>query len=98
MNEKKIAKQLIEFHKATFDNAFDSLSAFNEQSEKMIDAFLQQAPWLPAEGRAVINEWMNGYKKGRIDFKTAVDENYTKVEKYFSSAKVEAKVRTAKAK
>jgi hypothetical protein len=98
MDDKKIAKQLIDFHKATFDNTFDSLSALNVQTEKMVEGFLQQAAWLPSEGRQVINDWVNMYKKGRIDFKTAVDESYAKVEEYFSGNAAEQKTKTARKK
>ena len=98
MKNKIIARQLIEFHKSTFDNTFDSLTALQQQTENMIQAFLMQAGWLPSEGREVINQWVDIYKKGQIDFKKTMDENYAKVEEYFSTATAEPKVKTSQKK
>ena len=98
MKNKKIAKQLIEFHKATFDNTFNSLAVLHEQTEKMVQIFLQQAAWLPAEGKKAINDWVNIYKQGRIDFKTSADKNYAKVEEYFSADEVGQKTKSTRTK
>ncbi len=49
----------------------------------MGQATLDQAAWLPEEGRKVISDLMAAYKKGRDDFKKGVDEAFKKVEAYF---------------
>jgi hypothetical protein len=41
---------------------------------------------MPAEGKKAITDWIKAYKRGREDFKAAVDDNYRKVEEYFASA------------
>ena len=84
MEPKVIAKQMIDFQKTTFDNAFNAVAMFQGQTEKMADTMLDQAVWLPEEGRKAINEWVNAYKKGRENFKKAVDENFKKVEDIFT--------------
>ncbi len=86
MEPLKLAKQMIDFNKATFDNSFSSMVLLQEQSEKMVKAFLDQANWLPEEGKKVLNEWVTAYKKGREDFKKMVDESYKKVDDYFADA------------
>jgi hypothetical protein len=91
MENKIIVKQIIDFHKSTFDNTFNSFAILQRQAEKMVQTFLQQATWLPAEGKAAINEWVNVYNKGRIGFKEAVDNNYKKVEAYFAAGETAAK-------
>ena len=96
MENKIIAKQIIDFHKSTFDNTFNSLTILQEQTEKMVQTFLQQATWLPAEGKAAVNEWVNVYNKGRIGFKAAADNNYKKVEEYFAADKNAVKTDKAK--
>lgn len=98
MENKIIARQVIEFQKATFDNTFNSLAVLQEQAETMVGAFLEQAAWLPAEGKEAVKNWVNTYKKGRIDFKEAADKNYAKVEEYFSADRAAAKVKTSKTK
>jgi hypothetical protein len=84
MDPKQIAKQMIKFSKTTFDNTFDATTALQEQTEKMMAMYLDQAPLIPAEGKKAINDWLKAYKKGRVDFKAAADENYKKVEDFFA--------------
>ena len=52
----------------------------------MLGTFLQQAAWLPEDGKKAINDWMAAYKKGCEDFKNLVNENYQKVEDFFADA------------
>ena len=80
IDKKQIAKQMIQFNKAAFDNSFKAMTLVAEQNEKMMEAFLGQASWLPEEGQKALKEWMASYKKGCQEFKKTVDENYTKVE------------------
>lgn len=83
MNSKMIAKQIIDFNKANFDNTFDAITILQNHSEKMIDLFLAKATFFPPEGKKVIGEWVSSFKKGREDFKTAVDSNFKSVEDFF---------------
>jgi polyhydroxyalkanoate synthesis regulator phasin len=84
MDQKLIAKQMIQFNKTAFDNSFNAMTMVYEQSEKMVDTFLQQAAWMPEEGKKAIETWMQSYKKGCEDFKKMADKNYQKVEAFFS--------------
>ncbi len=85
METGKIAKQMIDFQKTTFDNTFNAMVALQEQTESMVNVLMEQSAGLPEEGKKVINEWVTAYKKGRDDFKNSVDENFSKVEEFFSA-------------
>lgn len=85
MDPKQIAKQIVDFNKTAFDNSFEAMSALQDQAEKMFTASMEQTSFFPAEGKKLINEWIKTYKKGREDFKAAADENFKKVEAYFSA-------------
>jgi hypothetical protein len=85
MDPKQIAKQMVDFNKTAFDNSFEAMSALQDQAEKMFAASIEQTSFFPAEGKKLINEWIKTYKKGREDFKAAADENFKKVEAYFSA-------------
>jgi polyhydroxyalkanoate synthesis regulator phasin len=76
MDPKQIAKQMIQFNKTTFDNTFDAITILQEQTEKLIGKYLEQAPMIPAEGKKAIADWMKAYKKSREEFKAVVDEKY----------------------
>jgi hypothetical protein len=83
MDHKQIAKQMVQFNKTAFDNSFKAMSLVYEQNEKMMQAFMGQAGWIPEEGRKALQDWMGSYKKGCDDFKKMVDDNYAKVEAFF---------------
>ncbi len=83
MDQKQIAKQMIQFNKTAFDNSFSAMTMVYEQNEKMLETFLTQASGLPEEGKKAIKEWMTSYSTGCSDVKKQVDENYAKVEEYF---------------
>jgi len=85
MEPKQIAKQMIQFNKAAFDNTFNAMTVLQEQTEKMVNNYLEQAPMIPAEGKRAIADWMKAYKKGREDFKSTVEDNYKKVEDFFAA-------------
>ena len=57
-----------------------------KQNEKMTNSFLDQAAWLPEEGKKTVNEWMRIFKKGCDDFKKTTDQNYKNVEKLFAGS------------
>jgi hypothetical protein len=98
MDNIEIAKQLLAYHKTAFDNTFRSVSALQEQTEKMMGNFLQQASWLPSETKEAITQWLDAYKKGREEFKKTADQNYEKVTQYFSKEEVASKPKAKKAK
>lgn len=84
MEQFQIFKQMIQFNKTAFDNSYNTLEMFREQNEKMTSSLLDQAAWMPEEGKKAINKWMQTYKKGCDDFKKTADQNYKKVENFFS--------------
>jgi hypothetical protein len=89
MDPKDIAKQMIQFTKTTFDNTFNAMIVMQEQTEKMIGMYLEQAPLLPAEWKKAIADWMKAYKKGCDEFKTFVDEK-NQLQSIISAAPLEA--------
>jgi polyhydroxyalkanoate synthesis regulator phasin len=85
MDPKQIARQMIQFNKTAFDNIFDAITVLQEQIGKLITMYMDQAPLLPEEGKKAIMDWMKAYKKGREEFRAAVDENY-KLQNMISTA------------
>ena len=86
MDQKQIARQMIQFNKSAFDNSFNAMTMVYEQNEKMVGSFMEQATWLPEAGKKAINDWLQAYKKGCQDFKKQVDDNYQKVEEFFAGS------------
>jgi len=85
MDPKQIAKQMVDFNKTAFDNSFDAMSTIQDQTEKMFSAMMEQTVFFPEEGKKLVNEWIKTYKKSREEFKATADDNFKKVEAFFSS-------------
>jgi uncharacterized protein Yka (UPF0111/DUF47 family) len=82
--QKQMLKQMIEFNQATFNNAYNAIALLQDQFERVAGTVLDQATWLPAEGRQAIENWVESYKTGREQFKKYVDDSYKKVEEFFA--------------
>jgi polyhydroxyalkanoate synthesis regulator phasin len=85
MENDKMVKQMIDYHKAAFETSFNSVLMLQEQTNKALDNILQQSPLLPEQMKAFINEWTNISKKVTADFKEAVDHNYSKLKEILAS-------------
>jgi polyhydroxyalkanoate synthesis regulator phasin len=77
---------MIDFYKSTFDNSFNAMVMLQEQTEKTMRTALEQAAWLPAEGKKVVDEWVKAYKQGRDEFKKVVEDNFKKVDDFFNQS------------
>ncbi len=89
--DHKIARQVIDFQKAAFETTFNAITMFQDQAEKAVNTFLDTGIWpVPEEGKKVLNEWIQSYKKGREEFKKSMDDSFKKVEGFFGSKKSQA--------
>jgi len=91
MDPKKMAKQTLDFYRSTFENSFKALSMLQEQSQRMMDMYLDQAAGFPEEGKKAVRDWVNAYKKGSQDFKKTVDESFARLDQYFVAEEKEKK-------
>jgi hypothetical protein len=83
MQPKEMLKQMIEFNKSAYENALKNMNILQEQMEKVINLYIDQAPGMSEEGKKAAKEWAAMYKKGYEDFKKLVDDNFKKMEDFF---------------
>lgn len=81
MFNQTMYNQVLDFQKATFNNSFTAMAKMQEQGEAMLNVFLNQASWLPEEGRKTIKEWTKGYQTARDEFQKITNENFKSFEK-----------------
>jgi 4-alpha-glucanotransferase len=84
MEHYQIFNQMAQFNKTAFDSSYNAMTMFREHNQKMATSLLDQATWMPEQGKKAITEWMKSYNKGCEDFKKIVDQNYQNLEKYFT--------------
>ncbi|HPC47398.1 MAG TPA: hypothetical protein PLW83_05090 [Deltaproteobacteria bacterium] len=85
MDPKALMRQVIDVQKSTFTNSFNAIEMMQDQYEKMMNTFLGQAPWIPSDARKALGDWVGSCKKAREDFKRSMDENFARLEEYFTS-------------
>ena len=86
MDQSIFIKQYMDFNRTTFNNMLNAIDLFQQQSEGMTASLLDQATWVPDEGKKAIKDWIDSVKKGREDFKKIVDDNFSKVEDSFKGS------------
>ena len=86
MDQSIFIKQFMDFNRTTFNNMLNAIDLFQQQSEGMTASLLDQATWVPDEGKKAIKDWIDSVKKGREDFKKIVDDNFSKVEDSFKGS------------
>ncbi len=84
MEMPQMAKQMVEFQKVTFNNAFNTLTMFQDQAEKLVNTFLDQNPAIPQQSREAFRDWLNMCKKARDDYKKTIDDSFKNLESYLS--------------
>ena len=79
MDTTWMAKQMIDLQKTVFNNTYSAVTVFQDHAEKTANTLLDQATWIPEEGRMAVGLWSELYKKGQSEVKAAVDENYKRL-------------------
>ncbi|MGB5987130.1 MAG: hypothetical protein WBG37_17635, partial [Desulfobacterales bacterium] len=80
---RQIAQQMMDFQKLTFAGFYDALTLAQNQAASTVTMTLDQAAWLPPEGRKAILSWMDACQEGREQFKSLVQESYSSMERCF---------------
>ena len=83
MEYNQITKQAIDFQKSIFMSGYNAMTMVQDQFERVAKTALEQATWLPAEGRQAIEKGTETYKSACQIFKQQVDDSYKQVEKAF---------------
>ena len=74
MDQKQIAKQVMEFNKTAFDNTFNTMTTLQDNAAKLVFGFIENNPLIPENGKTSINQYLDAYKKGRDDFKNSTSK------------------------
>jgi hypothetical protein len=80
MNQSDLMKQAINFNQSSFNSAYDATVMVQNQFEKVATSILDQAAWMPEEGRKAIDNYVDVYKSGRDQFKKYMDDSFKKAE------------------
>lgn len=82
MIPNQLFKQMTDFNRVAFNNAFNAMVMFQDQAEKMTQSLMDKSPLLPKEAAKAMEDWLKTYKQGREQFKSFMDENFKKAESF----------------
>ena len=80
METTKFAKQTLGFQKTIFENSFNALIMVQDQTEKMVNGYLDQLPWVTGEGKKSLQASIEIAKNARDDFNKAVEDGFNTIE------------------
>jgi len=92
----KISRQVLDFQKSTFDNAFDAMLKIQDQSSSMTASLMGENKFLPEEGRKMLEEWRLSLRKNQFEFKKKFDDNYSQFMSFLAPETSEPESKFAK--
>ena len=75
----QIFKQTLGFQRTLFDNAFNLITKYQENTEELTNSILDRYLNVPEEWRREVGKWSQNLRDGRVQFKKIVDEGFDKV-------------------
>lgn len=72
-----MAKQMIDLQRVSVEGVISNMITFWDQTGSVLNSFLNQAAWIPEEGKKAFREWIDNNKRGCETLKTAVNDGYT---------------------
>lgn len=85
METAKIAKQAMGFQKSFLDNSYNAMCIVQDQTETMLTGFMNQVPWMTADGKKAMAGTLDYSKKFRVDFKKTIDDGYKNLDSFFEA-------------
>ena len=89
MEFTNMTKQMIDFQKTMFNNAFNAITMFQDQTDSFGRAMVDQNPVMPQEAKNAVKSWLEMNKKARDSYKQTIEESFKNMEGSFSSKKAE---------
>ncbi len=81
MEYSQIPTKFVDFQKMSFDSLYSAVSLVQDQVASTMDMMINRAPWIPEDGRTMMQRWMDIYKDERNRFKSYVDISFSALEK-----------------
>ena len=79
----KVAQQMIDMQRTIVEGMIGNMIIFWDQTGSICNSFLNQAAWMPEEGKKALHGWIDGNKTGCETLKEYVINGYANLGKYF---------------
>lgn len=81
-------QEWLKFQKMTLDHSLQSMSQLQEYMTKQMMSCIEANPLLTEEGKKLISDWIEAYRRGYDELKSRADANYEKAEAFFNKKTV----------
>lgn len=98
MEINNMTKQMMDFQKTMFNNAFNTITMFQDQTDSFGRAMVDQNPVMPQEAKDAVKNWMEMSKKARDSYKQTLEESFKSMESSFSAKETDSAKTTDSAK
>ena len=85
MDAMQVTKQMISFQKQTINNFQNAWDMAQTQTSNAMDKMIDQATWMPSEGRQALENWRSLMKQERERFTAYVDQSFSIYEKMLTA-------------
>ncbi len=86
MTNIDIIKKALQYNKAAFENIYTSVSAVQEENRKVAGDVISKAAFLPEEGKAAAQKWLQVSREAGEKFREDVLKGHEQIEKYIEAA------------
>ena len=80
----RTARSVVKLQQKTFDSAFDLIAQLQDHSQKTLSEMVDNANWMPEEGKEIVDEWLATLHSGRKQFQKTVDKSFTLLSDYLN--------------
>jgi polyhydroxyalkanoate synthesis regulator phasin len=80
LDYSKMAQEFFALSKNYWANTMEMMAMFQTQNEKMLNTLIENGLVSQAEGRKMLQEWLNRSKEAREDFTKTMEDNWKKAE------------------
>lgn len=86
MEQNQAIKQAIEYNRKGFESFFTATEQFQSKAEEYTGQALEQAQFIPEQGKAFARQWIEAGQKARGGVKEAVLKGYERLEQFVTPA------------
>lgn len=76
MMETQLMQPIVGAPKVAFQTWFQSVSAMQDQTMKVMDTLWSQVPIVPEKNKKMLAEWTDTFQKGREEMKKVIDHGF----------------------
>ena len=76
MHAGNYVQTVVALHKTAFQSSFNALSMVQELTENAIQLACAQVPWIPDQGKSMIEHWVGSMQEGRSTFQQAMNKSF----------------------